>query len=74
MTEIEVLDQLLPESIKKAVSQYETPKLASALTGLSPEEFTLDKIAFYIGARGAARRAKWGSITNGLLSLHELQR
>lgn len=73
MTEIEVLGQLLPTSIKEAISTYQAPKLATALTGLQPEEFTLDKIAFYLGARGAARRAKWASITDGIIALHKLQ-
>jgi len=73
MTEYEKLAQLLPDSIKRAVSNYQTPKLASALTGMGYDDFTLDKIAFYLGARGAARRKKWASITDGILSLHTLQ-
>jgi len=73
MNEYEKLAQLLPDSIKRAVSAYQTPKLASALTGMEQDDFTLDKIAFYLGARGASRRKKWASITSGILSLQDLQ-
>jgi len=72
MKEMQVINKYLPESVKEAISTYQTPKLASRMTGLAG--LSLDKIAEYLGGRIAARNLKWRPVAEGLVALHNLRK
>jgi hypothetical protein len=72
MDEIDIIKAHLPESVKQAISGYQMHKVASTLTGLN--EFSLDKIAEFMGGRMAARHMKWRPIAEGLTALAQLRK
>ena len=68
--EMNIILQNLPEDIKQDISNYKSYKIASIATGLP--DFSLDKVAGYMGGRAAARRAKWKPVLEGLAALKGL--
>jgi len=70
-TEREIIEAYVPESIKTASRTFQMDKVVSEITGL--EEFSLQKIAEYMGGRFAARRLKWRPVADGLVALHNLR-
>lgn len=74
MNELEVIGKLMPTSIKEAIYRNEESKIAAIMTGLDTRDFSLDKVAAYIGARCAARRAKWASVCSGIIALGRLEK
>lgn len=70
-SEYEIINAYIPESVKTLIQNNQMHKVASTVTGL--EEFTLDKIAGYIGGRIAARQLRWRPVAEGLVALHNLR-
>ncbi len=71
MNEYELLDNLLPETIKEAVASYKETDIATMATGMN--DFSFDKVAAYFGGRVAARRNRWRTVTAGLKAIHDLR-
>ena len=71
MDEMQVIQAHLPESVKEAITTYQTHKLASVVTGL--DEFSIEKIAAFLGGRIAARHMRWRPVAEGLLALNSLK-
>jgi hypothetical protein len=69
--EIDVINKLMPESLKTMISSNQTYKMAEALTGL--DELSLEKISCYIGGRVMAHHAKWRPVAEGLVALKKLK-
>ncbi len=72
VTEREIIEAYVPDSIKKASRSFQMHKVASRITGLT--DFSIEKIAEYMGGRFAARRLKWRPVADGLVALRQLQR
>jgi hypothetical protein len=72
ITEQEILEAYVPESIKEASRSFQMHKVASQITGLP--DFSFAKVAEYMGGRFAARRMKWRPVADGLVALKQLQR
>lgn len=72
MDEIEVIQKYLPESLKTAIANNQMHKVASQITGL--DDFSLRKIAEFLGGRYAARKMKWRPVADGLVALSNLMR
>lgn len=72
VTEREIIDAYVPESIKEASRNFQMHKVAAHITGLT--DFSIEKIAQYMGGRFAARRLKWRPVADGLVALRQLQR
>jgi len=72
MTEIEIIKAHLPESVKQAITNYQMHKVASLITGL--DDFSIEKIAGFMGGRMAARHIKWRPIAEGLTALDQLRK
>ena len=70
-TEREIIEAYVPESIKTLIRTGHMDKVASIMTGL--DEFTLEKVAGYMGGRMAARRVRWQPIADGLTALRNLR-
>jgi hypothetical protein len=70
MDEKTVIETYLPESVKETVRTFQMHKFAERITGLN--DFSLAKIAEYLGGRMAARRMKWRPVTEGLNALRSL--
>ena len=70
MTEQELLEKTLPESVKEAVKSYETYKVASLITGL--KDFDWATVSSYLGTKIASRKGSWRSIHRGLQALKSL--
>jgi hypothetical protein len=70
-TEREIIETYVPESVKLASRTFQMDKVAAQITGL--DEFSLVKIAGYMGGRFAARRLKWRPVADGLVALHNLR-
>lgn len=68
--EKKIIDEYVPDSVKEAVSNYQTHHVMQQVTGLP--EMTFDKIAGYFGGRMAARRLKWRPVFEGLQALKNL--
>ncbi len=71
VTEREIIEAYVPESVKEASRTFQMDKVASQITGL--DEFSLQKVAAYMGGRFAARRLKWRPVADGLVALHNLR-
>ncbi len=71
-TEQEIIEAYVPDSIKQASRTFQMHKVASQITGL--DEFTIEKVALYLGGRFAARRMKWRPVADGLVALRHLRR
>jgi hypothetical protein len=71
VTEREIIEAYVPESVKEASRTFQMDKVASQITGL--DEFSIQKIAEYMGGRFAARRLKWRPVADGLVALHNLR-
>ncbi len=71
ITEREIIEAYVPDSIKEASRNFQMHKVASKMTGL--DEFSLEKVANYMGGRFAARRLKWRPVADGLVALHQLR-
>jgi hypothetical protein len=72
----EELDKIMfgymPDNIKLAAATYNTHKLVEQATGMT--DLTFAKVAAYLSTKIAERQARWQSIGDGLLALHELQK
>jgi len=71
VTEKDILEAYVPESIKEASRNFQMHKVAGQITGLT--DFSFEKIAEYMGGRFAARRLKWQPVADGLVALKQLQ-
>ena len=71
VTEKQIIEAYVPESIKQASRNFQMNTVVSAMIGLN--DFTFDKIAAYMGGRFAARRLKWRPVADGLVALQQLQ-
>ncbi len=71
VTEREIIEAYVPDSVKEATRTFQMDKIASQMTGL--DEFTLEKVAEYMGGRFAARRLKWRPVADGLVALQQLR-
>jgi hypothetical protein len=71
VNEIDVINKMMPDSVKQMISSGQTYKLAEELTGLN--ELSLEKISCYIGGRIMARHAKWRPVSEGLVALKSLE-
>ena len=71
ISEREIIEAYVPESIKEASRNFQMHKVASQITGL--DDFSLEKIANYMGGRFAARRLKWRPVADGLVALQQLR-
>ena len=71
MDEKDVVNTYVPESVKTLVRTFQTHKLASHITGL--DDFSIDKVAGYLGGRMAARRLRWRPVAEGLVALRNLR-
>lgn len=72
VTERDIIEAYVPETVKEASRSFQMHKVASQATGL--DEFSIEKIANYMGGRLAARRLKWRPVVDGLVALQQLQR
>lgn len=72
MTEIEIINAHLPESVKQAITNHQMHKVASVITGL--DDFSIEKIAGFMGGRIAARHMKWRPVAEGLTALAQLRK
>ena len=68
--ELKAVMENLPDSVKLAVTNYSTHKIASEATGV--DEFTFDKIAMSVGVKIAERRSRWRHVADGFIALAEL--
>ena len=71
VTERDIIEAYVPDTIKEASRNFQMHKVVSQATGL--EDFSLDKIANYMGGRLAARRLKWRPVVDGLVALKQLR-
>ena len=71
VTEQEIIEAYVPESIKEASRNFQMDKVAPFITGL--DEYSIQKIAEYMGGKFAARRLKWRPVVDGLVALHNLR-
>jgi|GEM_PF-2531208 len=71
MNEKDVINTYVPESVKTLVRTFQTDKLASQITGL--DDFSIQKIAGYLGGRMVARRLRWRPVADGLVALRNLR-
>jgi hypothetical protein len=72
MNEIDIIKAHLPDSVKRAISENQMHKVASVITGL--DDFSIQKIAEYMGGRIAARHMKWRPVAEGLTALSQLRK
>ncbi len=63
------LSQLLPQNLRAAATSQST-KLATVMTGET--DFSLAKIAFFVGRQIVERHHKWRPVANGLVALDGL--
>ena len=70
-TEREIMNTYIPDSIKTLIRTGQMDKVASIMTGL--DEFTIEKIAGYMGGRMAARKLRWQPVFDGLTALRNLK-
>lgn len=71
VTEREIIEAYVPDSVKIASRTFQMDKVAAQITGL--DEFSIEKISEYMGGRFAARRLKWRPVADGLVALHNLR-
>jgi hypothetical protein len=62
----------VPEELKECIAGYQMHAIAEQRTGL--DEFTIPKIAEFLGGMAAARRAKWAPVADGIVAYAELLR
>lgn len=60
----------VPSQAKECIAAYQTHELVGSRTGLS--DFSIEKIAQYLGGMAAARRKKWLPVAEGLVSFAKL--
>jgi len=60
----------VPKQAKECIAAYQTHELVGARTGLT--DFSVEKVAQYLGGMAAARRKKWLPVADGLVSLAKL--
>jgi len=61
----------VPDQTKECIAAYQTHELVGSRTGL--EDFSVEKIAQYLGGMASARRKKWLPVAEGLVSLAKLR-
>jgi hypothetical protein len=67
----EQLSEVVPDSVKTAARNYQLHRVMAQRTGL--QDFSLPKIAEYLGGMTAARQRRWAPVTEGLLALSKLR-
>jgi hypothetical protein len=67
----EQLSAVVPESVKTAMRNYQLHKVVSQMTGL--QDFSLGKIAEFMGGMMSARQRRWHPVHEGLLALQKLR-
>ena len=70
MDEREALKAHIPVSMQQLIADGHTDKVASIVTGI--DEFSLEKVALFLGNRRAQRRTQMRPIVDGLLALNNL--
>ena len=70
MQEKEMLQAHVPQSIQDLIAAGRMDKVASIMTGL--DEFSIEKIAAYIGTHMAQRRQRWRAVNDGLSAMQDL--
>jgi hypothetical protein len=65
MNHLELIDKVLPERIKVAITTHQTHKVA-------PGSETLEKVADNFGKIFIARQARWRPVMDGLKALKDL--
>ena len=63
------MSRILPDNLKIAAATQST-KLATVMTGET--DFSIEKIAFFVGRQIAQRHHKWRPVANGLTALNGL--
>jgi hypothetical protein len=71
MDEQQVMAAVIPQSLKDAIANNRMDKVAEVVTGL--DDFTLEKVAAYLGGRMAARQMRWRPVAEGLAALAQLR-
>lgn len=71
VNEMDLINEMMPESLKSAIRNGQTYKMAQEITGL--DELSLEKISAYIGGRIMARHMKWAPVSEGLMALKRLE-
>lgn len=71
ISEREIIEAYVPDSIKKASRNFQMHKVAEQVTGIT--DFSLEKIAQHMGEKFAARRLKWRPVADGLIALQQLK-
>jgi hypothetical protein len=67
----EELSAVVPESVKVALQNYQFHQVMSQMTGL--QDFSLGKVAEYMGGMMAARQKRWQPVHEGLQALQKLR-
>ena len=66
----DIIDSI-PQSVKDAVSSFNSTKLAEASTGIT--DFTIENVARHFGMKLASRRQRWQPVADGILALQKLR-
>ena len=72
MNLVEKMIESVPGEIKECIASHQTHEVVEDITGLG--DFSLDKIAEYLGGMMTARRNKWRPVAQGLKALAELRK
>jgi hypothetical protein len=67
----EELGQVVPESVKIALENYQFHRVMSQMTGIP--SFSEEKVAEYMGGMMSARRQRWRPVFDGLKALQNLR-
>jgi hypothetical protein len=72
MQEKEMLEAHVPQAIRDLIAIGHMDKIAEIMTGI--DDFSMEKIATYLGTRMAQRRQRWRSVNDGLRAFQDLTR
>lgn len=64
-------DELVPESVKLAMQDFQFHRVMSQMTGLP--DFSIAKVAEYLGGMSAVRQQRYRTIRDGLMALQNLR-
>lgn len=67
----EELNQVVPESVKTALENFQFHGVMSQMTGIP--RFSEEKIAEYMGGMMSARQQRWRPVFDGLKALQNLR-
>lgn len=71
MLTYEQLSEVVPESVKVAMRNHQLHRVVAQTTGLT--DFSLPKVAEFMGGMMAARQRRWAPVREGLLALSKLR-